>query len=137
MSTTVSILALLFLLVLLLLVSRRKRQSSPDTKTEKPKTVIKSTPFHAVSIKHAADACTAARDLADSRFLSADAPALPLPDCDVPNCNCRFIHHGDRRHPNDRRSPFAASLGEDSGKFEQEKRENRNDRRDDSSDDLL
>ena len=136
MSTSVSILALLFLLVLLLLASRRKHASSPGTKAEKPREAIKSAPFHAVSIKHAADACAAARDLSGKRFLSAEAPTLPLPDCDAGNCDCRFVHHGDRRHPNDRRSPFAANIGEDSGKFAQEQRENRDDRRNDSSDDL-
>ena len=136
MSTSVSILVLLFLLVLLLLAGRRKHASSPGTKAEKPSKAIKSTRFHAVSIKHAADACTAARDLGGKRFLSADAPTLPLPDCDAGNCDCRFVHHGDRRYPNDRRSPFAANIGEDSGKFAQEQRENRDDRRNDSRDDL-
>ena len=137
MSTTVGILALLFLLALLLLVGRRKQQPSPDTKTEKPNTATKSTPFHAVSMKLTADSCTAAKDLAGKRFLSADAPALPLRECNAANCDCRFVHHGDRRHPNDRRSPFSANIGEDSGKFEQEQRENRNDRRHDSDDDLF
>ena len=136
MSTSVSILVLLFLLVLLLLAGRRKHTSSPRAKAEKPRKAIKSTPFHAVSIKHATDACTAAKDLGGKRFLSADAPALPLPDCDAGNCDCRFVHHEDRRHPNDRRSPFAADIGEDSGKFAQEQRENRDDRRNDSRDDL-
>lgn len=31
------------------------------------------------------------------RFLSGDAPRLPLPSCGAPTCNCRYVHHGDRR----------------------------------------
>lgn len=57
------------------------------------------------------------------RFLSTAAPKLPLPACDVLECNCRFIHHKDRRTGVERRSPFApGGVGGISGKFEQEQR---------------
>jgi hypothetical protein len=41
--------------------------------------------------------CTAARALAGQRFLPEEAPRFPLPDCDQPECDCKYRHHGDRR----------------------------------------
>jgi hypothetical protein len=31
------------------------------------------------------------------RFLSSEAPALPLAGCDARACTCRYRHHEDRR----------------------------------------
>jgi hypothetical protein len=47
-------------------------------------------------------------DLLDwlSRKLSAEAPALPLPDCDVATCTCRHAHYSDRRSGIDRRAVY-------------------------------
>jgi hypothetical protein len=42
-------------------------------------------------------ACAAARKLEDQRFLSREAPRLPLRNCDYPNCECHYVHHADRR----------------------------------------
>ena len=53
--------------------------------------------FHAVSIVPGPRACAAARALGDQRFLSRDAPPLPLKDCSCPNCQCRYEHYDDRR----------------------------------------
>jgi hypothetical protein len=55
------------------------------------------TEFHAVSLKIRSDACGAAKALESDRFLSKDAPMLPLRDCDNPNCQCKYEHHDDRR----------------------------------------
>ncbi len=41
--------------------------------------------------------CEAARELAKSRFLSTDAPFLPLADCDAEHCACVYEHFDDRR----------------------------------------
>jgi hypothetical protein len=54
-------------------------------------------PYHAVSILPGTAACDAAYRLSGQRFLSKQAPLLPLPSCDAPVCNCRFKHHKDRR----------------------------------------
>jgi len=56
-------------------------------------------PWHAVSIQGGGGGrCEAAKALAGQRFLSGDAPPLPLPDCDRPDdCRCRYRKHGDRR----------------------------------------
>ena len=135
MGITISVLALILLLAVLVVLARRKDESSTTTKTARPKTSTASTEYHAVSVKLAANACEAAKDLDGQRFLSKDSPTLPLPDCDVADCGCRFEHHADRRRRQDRRSPFAGGIG-DTGIHRQEQRESRDDRRDDSRDDL-
>ena len=85
----------------------RKRRESVDAVPapqlrQKPKT----TEFHAVSITYSGQACKAASELSGRRFLATAAPRLPLPECDVLECKCRFAHHDDRRSNKDRRSPF-------------------------------
>jgi len=54
-------------------------------------------PFHAVSVLPGSDACAAAHRFSGQRFLSRQAPRLPLPSCDANTCTCRFKHHKDRR----------------------------------------
>ena len=54
-------------------------------------------PFHAVSVLAGPAACQAARGCAGTRFLSTEAPPLPLPGCDAAACKCRYQHHTDRR----------------------------------------
>jgi hypothetical protein len=54
--------------------------------------------FHAVSVACDQDACAAAQQLQGVRVLSADAPRLPLANCDSPDtCRCTYHHHEDRR----------------------------------------
>jgi hypothetical protein len=62
-----------------------------------------SNPWHAVSIETGSDVCgsccQAAGALQGQRFLSSDAPTLPLRGCTNPSgCQCRYRHHPDRRH---------------------------------------
>lgn len=54
-------------------------------------------PWRAVSIRSPGAACAAARDCAAKRWLSAEAPRLPLPGCDADRCECHYRHHADRR----------------------------------------
>jgi hypothetical protein len=111
------------------------------TRQNKAHVQIKSTPrprdsgkFHAVAIKYSEHACNAAKALTGRRFLSQSAPRLPLPECDYPECNCRFTHFDDRRTGHDRRSPFRPGTATGTtGIHEQERRE-RNDRRKDPED---
>jgi hypothetical protein len=56
-----------------------------------------STQYHAVSVLPGANACAAAHRFSGQRFLSRQAPRLPLPSCDANTCTCRFRHHKDRR----------------------------------------
>jgi len=55
-------------------------------------------PYHSVSIVAGAARCPAALALKGKRFLSRDAPRLPLPECDQPlDCRCVYRHFDDRR----------------------------------------
>ena len=66
-------------------------------------------PFHAVSVHPAAGGCEAALAIKGLRFLSDEAPALPLEGCTAENCHCRYAHHVDRRSgTSDRRLGFGA-----------------------------
>lgn len=57
-----------------------------------------SNPWHAVSVVTGVYACDAAVALRDQRVLSADAPQLPLSNCQEPGtCTCHYRHHADRR----------------------------------------
>ena len=68
--------------------------------------------FRALSIRFGPDACEAARSLHGARFLaSAEAPSLPLADCNAERCRCRLVHHRDRRTGDDRRSPYQGGYG--------------------------
>ena len=56
------------------------------------------TPWHAVSIVSSAACCAAAMGLLGTRFLSKEAPRLPLKGCLMgSNCRCWYQHHEDRR----------------------------------------
>lgn len=72
--------------------------------------------------------------MAERRFLSTAAPKLPLAECNVLECKCRFVHHKDRRASKDRRTPFGPSaFGGSTGRYEIDQR-NRPDRRQDDED---
>lgn len=62
-----------------------------------------SNPYHAVSIVPGQRACEVARQNTEARFLSSEAPVLPLAGCDVGRCTCRYQHHPDRRAEDPRR----------------------------------
>jgi hypothetical protein len=119
------LLALLLILVIAVWLIFRLRRGPAETK---PTSVAGPKPaasaYHAVSIKLADYPCSAAEEIAGKRFLSGEAPKLPLPGCTDPSsCSCRFVHHKDRRTGRDRRSPFGpAGFGPVTGKYEQEKR---------------
>jgi hypothetical protein len=53
--------------------------------------------FGGVEIRTRGGACRAAHVLQGQRFLSKDAPSLPLPDCTHVKCACTFSKLLDRR----------------------------------------
>jgi hypothetical protein len=54
--------------------------------------------WNSVSIVCTSASCAAARALKGQRYLSADAPRLPLTDCTSPGaCPCVYRKHPDRR----------------------------------------
>ncbi|NIV17785.1 MAG: hypothetical protein GWN47_05100 [Woeseiaceae bacterium] len=123
MNMTLVILLLLLLIALWVLLRLRK-SAGGETAPPKAATSAPGAAYHAVSIKMSGNACQAAKDRSGRRFLSTAAPRLPLPDCDAMECNCRFVHHKDRRSGKDRRSPFGPSgFGGGTGNYEVEQRE--------------
>lgn len=82
------------------------RPNSPNAPRAQPKTAKPASPFHAVSVIPGEGACGAAYRLTGHRFLSKEAPTLPLPTCDAFHCTCRFAHHADRRAGPRRRIDF-------------------------------
>jgi hypothetical protein len=67
----------------------------------------KSKSYHCVSIRPGRDACGAAKQVIGKRFLSREAPLLPLPNCTAMPCRCHYVHHEDRREGSgDQRAPF-------------------------------
>jgi hypothetical protein len=86
------------------------------------------TTYHAVSIIAGANACSAANRFTGHRFLSRQAPPLPLPTCDAFHCECRFRHHRDRRVGARRRNDIGLMAGAYAGS---ERRNTRGRRKDD------
>jgi hypothetical protein len=68
-------------------------------------------PYHAVSVIPGSDACAAAYRFSGQKFLSRQAPRLPLPTCDVARCECRFKHYKDRRGSPRRSSDMGMMAG--------------------------
>ncbi|MBT0963935.1 hypothetical protein [Denitromonas iodatirespirans] len=62
-------------------------------------------PYHGVAINPGEGACRTAQTLKGLRFLSDEAPLLPLASCDASRCRCTFTHFKDRRR-GDRRNPY-------------------------------
>ncbi len=116
--------SILLLVIGWLFLRRGKKPSTAPNKMERRTTTsLDDTAYHAVAIKTSPKACDAAMKLDGKRFLSSTAPNIPLPDCDVVDCQCRFMHYKDRRGNVDRRSVFSSSgLSATTGKFEQERR---------------
>ncbi|MCH9027138.1 MAG: hypothetical protein IIA05_08505 [Proteobacteria bacterium] len=83
-------------------------------------------PYHSVTIKSSRSSCVTARALKGIRFLSKEAPALPLEDCDVATCNCRYEHHTDRRGGRRRGAEMgAANIPSMSGEEKRHERDRR------------
>jgi len=53
--------------------------------------------WHAVAILPGATHCQAAEAAKGRRFLSTEAPILPLKKCDAAACTCKYRHYEDRR----------------------------------------
>jgi hypothetical protein len=68
-------------------------------------------PYRAVSIRSATVRCVAIGDTEGERYLVEDnnAPHLPHAVCGSEKCACKYVHHGDRRSGDDRRSIFGVS----------------------------
>ncbi len=91
-----------------------------------------SSEFHAVSIRSGRRECDAVKALDGQRILSSEAPRLPLPGCDIVDCECSYVHYKDRRAGRDRRTPFGSGgISPMTGEHEQERRSGDERRHDD------
>jgi hypothetical protein len=84
----------------------RSKPVENSSRTVRAKSDAHASRYHAVSILPCEQACAAAYRLTGYRFLSGQAPKLPLLTCDAFNCTCRYQHHADRRTAPRRRSDF-------------------------------
>ncbi|THF62377.1 hypothetical protein E6C76_18855 [Pseudothauera nasutitermitis] len=66
-------------------------------------------PYHGVEICSTDESCAAACALHGKRFLSAQAPALPLLACSRRECPCVYMHFDDRRAGPRRQADAAAA----------------------------
>ena len=66
-----------------------KRSSIADARSQRR--------WHAVAIVGTPHACAAAQACKGDRYLSVDAPRLPLAGCDASICDCTYQHFPDRR----------------------------------------
>ena len=92
-------------------------RAEPEAKAAPVKKQVSA--WHAVSIAPGPRACDAADKLRDRRFLSREAPPLPLKKCDSAECTCRYEHHDDRRKGARRASEIGVAID---GHMEQERR---------------
>ncbi len=54
--------------------------------------------FHGIAVEPGDTACEAVKQITGHRFLSEDAPRLPLDQCQcVQDCRCVYRHFSDRR----------------------------------------
>ena len=87
-----------------ILLRSAKKPASP--KSSDRRSGARSSRYRGVSCHPPTQSCEAAVKIAGSRFLVAEAPELPLPECSVYRCRCKYRHHEDRRDEDaDRRVP--------------------------------
>jgi len=77
--------------------SRVRNYTLPDTRSSTADARLQRR-WHAVGIVGTAHACAAAQACKGGRYLSVDAPRLPLAGCDASICDCTYQHFPDRRH---------------------------------------
>ncbi len=113
--------------------ARSQDDVSPTSKWQEQSERIAQTPTNipthrAVSVCPGVVSCHAVRQHGETRFLSGDAPLLPLRECDQAKCECIYEHYDDRRVDGDRRNTYAAYSGFDPMQGKEERRD-RNERR--------
>src|SRR5579862_3975309 len=83
-----------------MLLKTRPTSKISDARTPRPvesSKPVKKQAWHAVSIVRGRQACGAVAELSGRKWLSAEAPQLPIKGCDAKQCDCRYRHYDDRR----------------------------------------
>jgi hypothetical protein len=83
-------------------------RSEPDQSPLAPKKKVNA--YHAVTIAPGPRACVPAQQMRGKRFLSREAPALPLRNCCSAACECRYEHYDDRRESARRARDLGVSI---------------------------
>jgi ABC-type nickel/cobalt efflux system permease component RcnA len=100
----------LLLLVILGWFLYRRWKNRAQQGHHKPKHHHVQHPYHSVSVETLPDCCIAAHNLTKKRYLSDEAPMLPLENCQARDCQCRYQHFDDRRDEEEsRRNDFGLS----------------------------
>ena len=85
--------------------------------------------YYGVSVHPGSNPCVAIQAIIENRYLSEDAPHLPLPDCDQDECGCVMMPEGDRRVGYDRRGDSFSAYGNYELDRHSQKRHHESDRR--------
>lgn len=133
MSWTIVIVGTVVLALVYFFIRSKGSDPAERAAAARPAKPRETSAFHAVSIHFESGACSAAKSLEGEKFLSNAAPRIPLPDCDASTCECRFIHHEDRRErdTDDRRNPYRAGMAAETGQHKVDQRHGARDRRGD------
>jgi hypothetical protein len=108
------------------------KRSQPDLSGGTAHVSRSASPWHAVSIVLCHPCCKAAGAASVTRYLSDDAPRLPLAACTTPDsCACYYKHYSDRRAQPRRRDELVGLRRKGYGA--QERRRLRGRREDDMS----
>ena len=90
----------------------KKTYATPQPHQSGPTTGRRAHPYHCVAIRYDSNqACALVQQFAikatlstqappfleTQRFLSSEAPLLPLAGCTEKACQCRYVHYADRR----------------------------------------
>jgi hypothetical protein len=87
----------------------RSARSGATTRKEKVYPARRN-PYRATSIVNERNPCPAVKKLLNIRFLDLDKriPSLPVAGCNMGHCDCKYVHHDERREEGgDRRAPMA------------------------------
>ena len=94
--------------VLLYVLRRRQATHKAMEKEARLKESKERNRYHCVEIRPRGKACEQAKRHAGVRYLSSEAPRLPLEGCNVAQCACRYVHFSDRR-VDERRQSYGLS----------------------------
>jgi len=83
-------------------------RTEPEAKPAAPRKPVN--PYHSVTLAPGLRSCAAVAALRKRRFLSREAPVLPLKGCDRNDCECRYQHHDDRRDNHRRVTDLGVSI---------------------------
>lgn len=86
-----------------LMANLRKKDSQEPVRTQPSR-------YQAIAIFRGTVCCSIARRFSEHRFLTREAPTLPLNGCTMPQrCECRYLKFKDRRGDSRRLDDFAAA----------------------------